>query len=131
MAGTYSNDAEQDGLALLFGLGGSTATTTVEIKLSTTTVSPDGTGLTEPGGTWYGAKDVAFGNATGNKPRTISNTAEIDYGNSDEDVSLVGWILYDKANGRTRGVYNFPAPISVQTGNPIKFAVGSLVVTLN
>ena len=123
MPGTLAYAGEDLGIDYLFDAD-------CAVLLSTTTVSPDGTGLTAPTGTWYTVKDITFGVKSGNNPSTKSNSVEIDYGNSDEDVTLVSWVIQRKTGGAYLSVGNFTPNVSVQNGNPVKIPVGNIVVTL-
>ena len=123
MPGTLAHGGEDLGIDYLFD-------TDCAVLLSTTAVNPDGTGLTEPAGAWYSAQDITFGPKSGNNPSTKSNSAEIDYGNADEDVTLVSWVIQRKTGGAYLSVGNFTPNVNVQNGNPVKIPVGNIVVTL-
>ena len=75
--------------------GGTTFTqpTSIEMGLSTTVISDDGTGVTEPVGNGYARETVTFAAASGGSK---ANSADVDFVATGDWGTIVATIFYDQ-----------------------------------
>lgn len=79
-----------------------------------------------------GRKAVTFGSITTNTgANTMANNADVDFGDADGAATLVAFGIFD-ASSAGNLLYWAPLtgqPITIVTGNLVKFATGALVVS--
>ena len=110
----------------VLAVGSYTAPTSVEIGLSTTTVSADGTGITEPTWTGYAKQSVTFGAASSG---AAANTGVVDFVHGGGATqTAVAAVLYDQA-GNMLYFDNGMADTAVANGETLRFAIGDIDVT--
>lgn len=116
----------------------------VYIALNSVMPADDGTGGTELSGTGYARVAIATTNAawtapaagTGNK-RKIDNAAAVDFGTAGSDWAPsgspnVGYTVWDASSGGTyMGGVAYGASKIIQSGDPVKFNIGSVVISLD
>ena len=138
MAGKYSEYLEKKILDLVFGATAFTAPTTLYIGLSTSTITDDAAGITEPSGNAY--TRVAVVNNTTNFPSSTSNTTQ---GSKTNGTAITfptptgswGTVTYffisDAASGGNIIAWgSLSASQSISSGNTVSFAVSALTITL-
>lgn len=75
-----------------------------------------------------GRKAVTFGAITS---RAMANDAEVDFGTSDGTADVTHWGLFDASSSGNMLFWSpLETPRSVTAGDPVKFAVGDLEISL-
>ncbi len=118
-----------------------TPPTTHYIALMSTMPTDAGTGGVELSGTGYARQGITRGTAGWSAPaagsgnvRQITNAAAVDYGTAGSDwapsgAPCVGFAVYDAATGGNYlGGGAFASSVIIQSGNPVRFPAGSLVI---
>ena len=74
-----------------------------------------------------GRKAVTFGAVAA---RSMANDAEVDFGTSDADADVSWFALHDASTSGNRLIsFALNTPRSISTGDPVKFAIGDLILS--
>lgn len=133
LGGAFTNFLEAAVLNHLRGVAYS-APAALYVGLSTTAPTEAGGNITEPAGGWYARQAATFGAASAGDPTSMSNSAEVDFGDPTEDLTISHFFIADAAAaGNVLVVQALDAPVQVQAGvqEALKFDVGDLSVTLD
>lgn len=119
-----------------FGRTGYTAPATYYFGLSTTPISIDGTGATEPSGGSYGR--VSFTNSKSNWTTnaslgTLSNTTAITFPESTASWGTITYVfMSDALSGGNIWWYDALSPSrNIQSATTVQFAIGAVVIQMN
>jgi len=141
--GAFTNRTEAALLNSLFGktsnFGALATRPTLYVGLFTAAPAEAGTGGTEATGTGYGRVTTAptdWNTATEADPTHIENANAIDFGTAggtwSGGVNMTHFGLWDAATtGNLLAFAALTVPKPVISGDPVSFAVGALVVTLD
>jgi len=132
--GAFSNAVETAVLNHILGNAAYTQPAGQFVALFTVMPGEDGSGGTEAEWTGYERQAASFGNASAGNPSTCANDAEVDFGDPDEDLELVGFGIYTADTGGTLMILQaFDEPVIVQAAvtEAVAFPVGALVVELD
>ena len=126
-----SNEIEQQ----RFRIGTApTVPTTLYVLLSTTAISADGTGATEPSAGSYARVPVASSSANWSTPTngSISNLVKIEFPKATADWGIITYVALTDAptGGNIRYYQNLTRPKTVQQDDVVNFEVGALTVTV-
>jgi hypothetical protein len=118
-------------LGWIKGTSAGTAPTALYVALFSSDPTDSGSGGTEVTTTIEAAGRVAvtFGAVAAKK---IANDADVDFGNADgaATVSHVG-VFDASTSGNMIGSFALSSPRAVGAGDPVKFAIGDLVIDLS
>jgi hypothetical protein len=115
-----------------------TAPANVDVALFAVMPNDAGTGGTELSGTGYSRESVPTDDASWSAPaagsgtdRYVENLVAIDFGSAGSDWApagseCVGFALYEGGTSNYLGGNTFASPVVIQSGNPVRFAVGAL-----
>lgn len=115
-----------------------TAPANVDVALFKVMPNDAGTGGTEVSGTGYARESVPTDDASWSAPaagsgtdRYVENLAAVDFGSAGSDWApagneCVGFGLYEGGTSNYLGGNTFATPVVIQSGNPVRFAVGAL-----
>ena len=105
-----------------------TSPTGIVVALSTTTISDDGTGITEPGTGGYARQAVTFGAAASG---TTSNSLQVDFTASGAGFgTIVAMAIYDSTTNML--CYdNDMTDTLINDGDTLRFAVGDIDISLD
>ena len=133
--GSFTDYLENELLDHVFGGGDYTRPGTLYIALSTTTISDDGTGMTEPSGGAYARASVtnnatnwpaASGGAKSNGTAITFAQATASWG------TIVDFAIMDAlAAGNMLGYGTLTTSKTIDSGDTPSFAVGELDITLD
>lgn len=74
-----------------------------------------------------GRKAVTFGAVAA---RAMANDAEIDFGTADAGANVSWYAIHDASSGGNRLIsFALNTPRSISSGDPVKFAIGDLVIS--
>lgn len=132
--GALSDYAEKKLLDHLLGTA-AFAQPTVYVALLTTNPGEAGGTVSEPTYTGYARQQSAFNAATEGDPTEATNSAEVAFGDPDQDGSVSHFGLFDAATGGNMLAYDTitGGPVNYQAGvsDPLSFPAGQLKLTLD
>jgi len=133
--GSFTNFLEDELLDHVWGNAAYTAPSTLYIALSTTTISDDGTGMTEPSGGAYARAAVtnnttnwpaASGGAKANGIAITFATATASWG------TIIDFAVMDAlTSGNMLAYGTLTASKTIDSGDTASFAIGDLDITLD
>ena len=135
---TFSNSFEDVVLDSILGVGATLLTNNLEVALSSTNPTEDGSGITEPVGNGYIRKEISKDNAywgaaiDGEK----TNSSIISFAEaSGAWGTMTHWAIYDtgvfKIYGEITDVSGNSSPQYVDNGDVVRFLPGALKITLD
>lgn len=104
----------------------------LKVGLSSTAPTEAGGNITEPAFTGYARQDVVFGAPVSGDPTTVSNTADVSFGDPDADGSASHFVVWDAAgNVLAYGALGATVNYQASVNDPLSFPAGSLVLSLD
>ena len=134
---SFTNYLENSVLNHIFGGGDYSRSSTLQIGLSTTSITEDGTNITEPSGGSYAKVQInndanAWENAitdAGSKGKK-TNKIEIEFPEATDNWGeIIQFFITDGTN--VLGYGSLLPPRSILTGDTARFKAGELVITLD
>lgn len=128
MAGSKTN-AHSD--SVLNVLRGSNITAPANIYIALFTAAPgEAGGGTEVTGGSYARQVITFAAPSGGNPRSISNTAQIDFPAATGTWGdIIGWALFDASSAGNMLYYGDVTSKNIAITDIYRFAAGAVVVT--
>ena len=126
----YLEDALLDH-AFSEGVRDYTASTGLYVALTTSTISDDGTGMTEPTLGGYARQPVTFGAAASG---TTSNSLQVDFTASGAayDATITGMAIMFQITGGEMLCYDMDmTDTTINDGDTLRFAVGDIDISLD
>jgi hypothetical protein len=135
---TFSNSFENVVLDSILGSGATLLGSTLEVALSSTNPTEDGSGITEPVGNGYSRKsisnDATYWGAAADGEKTNASTI-IFAEASGAWGTMTHWAIYDtgvfKIYGEITDVSGNSSPQYVDNGDVVRFLTGALKITLD
>jgi len=135
---TFSNSFEDVVLDSILGVGATLLTNNLEVALSSTNPTEDGSGITEPVGNGYIRKEISkddvYWGAAVDGEKTNSETISFAEA-SGAWGTMTHWAIYDtgvfKIYGEITDVSGNSSPQYVDNGDVVRFLPGALKITLD
>lgn len=107
-----------------------TSPTNLYVALTTSTISDDGTGITEPATGGYTRQPVTFGAAASG---TTSSSLQVDFTASGAGFGLItGMAIYDASTSGNMLCYDMDmTDTTINDGDTLRFAVGDIDISLD
>jgi hypothetical protein len=135
---TFSNSFENVVLDSILGSGATLLGSTLEVALSSTNPTEDGSGITEPVGNGYSRKSISndatyWGPAVDGEKTNASTIIFAEA--SGAWGTMTHWAIYDtgvfKIYGEITDVSGNSSPQYVDNGDVVRFLTGALKITLD